>query len=71
MPGVVVRVVGGDAAGPGSASELAIRRVGVRRPLAIGVEFIRHTTRRFVVEPAGRVALLRGVRDNAPYHRDI
>ena len=57
LPSIVVRVVGDDAAGPGAAGKFAVRGIGVRRPLAVGVEFIRHTTRGFVVEPTGRVAV--------------
>ena len=67
----VIEVIGYDAARPNAACEFAVRRVVVARSLAIGVELVRHTARRFVVEPAGGVASVRGAGDVAPYHRDI
>ena len=54
---VVVRVVGCNATRPGATGEFAVGRVGVRRALAVGVHLVRHTTRRFVVEPTGHVAI--------------
>ena len=54
---VVVRVVGCDAARPGAACEFAVGGVVIARPLSVGVEFVGHAARWFVVEPAGRVAV--------------
>ena len=71
LPRVIVSVVGCDATRPGAASEFAIGRVGVARALSVGVEFVRHAARRFVVEPASGVASVRGAEGVAPYHRDV
>ena len=56
LPGVVVGVVGGDAACPSATSKFAVGGVVVRRALAVGVHLVRHAARRFVVEPAGGVS---------------
>ena len=57
ITGVIIGVVGDDAARPSAASEFAVGSVVIARALAVGVEFVRHTARRFVVEPAGGVAV--------------
>ena len=54
---VIVGVVGDDASRPRAAGELAVGGIGVGRALAVGVEFVGHAARWFVVEPAGRVAV--------------
>ena len=54
---VIVGVVGYDTARPRAASEFAVWGIRVRRALAIGVKFVRHAARGFVVEPTGGVAV--------------
>ena len=56
ITGVILGVVGDDAARPSAASEFAVGGVVIARALAVGVEFVGHAARRFVVEPAGGVA---------------
>ena len=53
----VVGVVGRHAARPGPAGELAVGRVVVGRPLAVGIFLEHEEPRGFVVVPRGHVAM--------------
>ena len=57
ITGVIVGVVGCNAARPNAARQFAVWGVRVRRAFPVGVYLVRHAARRFVVEPAGRVAV--------------
>ena len=53
--GSVVAIRRHDTTGPCASCEFSVGRIGVDRPVAVGIDLVRQKPRRLVVEPSGNV----------------